>query len=435
MVNNASQVYNLNGGKLGTGIDATCTAVKASGSEVVRCWGSNESNLLGLWESAKASDPTVPSPVLLGSGTAITGAKWLSGKAGLFCAGNDSNATWCWGRADGKPTGDAAQGLYPSGTKIQTFTPTRTYVSRNIACHAYSSGARCQGDNLSGRVLGKSGSSPNFVPIGGITAPPTALEVAVGHSCAILNTGQVACWGRDTHGQLGQATIGSAKEAAPVSMVTNAKAIAVSDRGSCAIAGSGFVWCWGDNSFYQCGKSSGSAFAQPQLIAMPAGTSANSIAMTQRTACAVVDQGGAVYCWGTNGGASGNYLGAKSSVTYSTQPLKVVGVTGAIAIAGTDSEAINNGAGSSFCAVLATGEVKCWGNSTSAVLGNASLGSVLVADQPYTVQGLSDAVEIRGGDRSFCARRSNGEIWCWGQRDFGQTGEGVSNMIYVKALP
>ncbi len=76
------------------------------------------------------------------------------------------------------------------------------------------------------------------------------------------------------------------------------------------------------------------------------------------------------------------------------------------------------------CAVRADHSVYCWG-SVAAPYG--LLGNGGTTGTSGVVSGLNDAVEVRVGYRSACARRASGQVVCWGQNEFGQLGDGVAS--------
>lgn len=74
-------------------------------------------------------------------------------------------------------------------------------------------------------------------------------------------------------------------------------------------------------------------------------------------------------------------------------------------------------------------DVLCWGNGTKAMLATGAASAPPAASQPIQSSYFNDALSIVGGDRAFCVLRFAGEVWCWGQRGWVQTGEeGVSSV-------
>jgi alpha-tubulin suppressor-like RCC1 family protein len=143
-----------------------------------------------------------------------------------------------------------------------------------------------------------------------------------------------------------------------------------------------------------------------------AGTLANVVSVADSgnsSACAVLSSG-KVDCWGANGsGQLGNGTTANSDV-----PVAVLGITNATAVAGDEN-------GGSFCAVLSTDHLKCWGFNGFGELGNGTTTTFTV---PVSVEHISTATALIGGYNDFCGLLSSKHLDCWGGGAFGQLGDG-----------
>jgi hypothetical protein len=132
--------------------------------------------------------------------------------------------------------------------------------------------------------------------------------------------------------------------------------------------------------------------------------------------CALLTSSGVV-CWG----------GAES-----IDPAAVQGVGGSgslTGVAGLAATSFDGPTSDSYCAVLAAGGVDCWGEGNLGELGNASFGSSLTPVNVTSVSGsgtLSGVSEVVGnsGDGNFCAILSSGGVDCWGYGDNGELGNG-----------
>jgi alpha-tubulin suppressor-like RCC1 family protein len=85
--------------------------------------------------------------------------------------------------------------------------------------------------------------------------------------------------------------------------------------------------------------------------------------------------------------------------------------------------------GSHSCALRSDGIVTCWGHNLYGQLGNGASATTLKTPQPrpVVVTKLTDAAEVRLGEQSSCARRTTGQVACWGRNDVGQLGGGTES--------
>ena len=136
------------------------------------------------------------------------------------------------------------------------------------------------------------------------------------------------------------------------------------------------------------------------------GGSATAVATGENHTCALV-AGGQVQCWGNgNEGELGD-----NSTTNALTPVMVSGLSGAMVIAA---------GGNHTCALMASGQVQCWGENNYGQLGSNSTTRALT---PVMVSGLSGATAITAGINHTCALVAGGQVQCWGYNYFGQLGD------------
>ena len=279
-------------------------------------------------------------------------------------------------------------------------------------CALLSTGAvKCWGDNLNGQ-LGNSTYTPSNVPVqvSGLTSGVIAVTAGDRHTCALLSTGIAKCWGFNNVGQLGDDSTSSSNT--PVEVVgLNGAAVAITAGGdyTCALLSSGDVKCWGWNREGQLGNNSGLYSMRPTNVdGLQSGVTAISAGSLH--ACAVLING-TVKCWGDNPvGALGD-----NSMISRNNPDFVDNITGGVvAIAGGSYHT---------CALFSSGDVKCWGWNGTGQLGDNSTDNRLT---PVSVGNLGAGVAaISTGFGHSCALLLTGAVKCWGFNGEGQLGYGA----------
>jgi len=224
-------------------------------------------------------------------------------------------------------------------------------------------------------------------------------------ACALVSDGTVSCWGDNSLGQLGDATLPTALTPVSVPGVAGASAISVGAFHACALLTDGTARCWGDNEFGQLGN--GTATPQAAPVAVSGLTGATTIAAAGFHSCAVIS-GGTAQCWGSNDiGQLGD-----GTTTERHGPVAVTGLTGAVQLTGGLAHT---------CARRSGGDVKCWGDNEAGQLGDATSVN---SSTPVTVFGLAGAVDLSAGSYHNCAALTDGTAWCWGYNSNGQLGDG-----------
>ena len=166
---------------------------------------------------------------------------------------------------------------------------------------------------------------------------------------------------------------------------------------TCAVHSNGGVECWGLNFRGQLGDGSLTSSALP--VAVHDINSAVSVVAGYHHSCAVLVSG-VVQCWGYN---NTEQQGDDNTASRSSLPVTVSGLGEVTAMATGELHS---------CALLAIGEVQCWGENSSGQLGNGGGYSGL---RPVKVSGISNAVAITAGNGHSCAVLRSGSVQCWGK--------------------
>jgi alpha-tubulin suppressor-like RCC1 family protein len=132
------------------------------------------------------------------------------------------------------------------------------------------------------------------------------VDLGADHTCAVVEGGDVYCWGAGSFGQLGMGTLDAIKVPTRVEGLAPAIAIAAGTLHTCAIVEGGEVWCWGWNAKGQLGSAveeqcmEGEASPCSKLpVAVPIVVGGVFLDAGTSHTCAVVGDGN-MYCWGDN---------------------------------------------------------------------------------------------------------------------------------------
>ena len=246
----------------------------------------------------------------------------------------------------------------------------------------------------------------------------SAITAGYNHACAVLDTGAMKCWGDNYYGQLGDNTTANRSTPTQVSgLASGVTAIAAGSAHTCALLDTGAVKCWGYNAYGQSGHnaSTNSDTRTPaQVIGLTSGVTA--ITAGSDHTCALLNTG-AAKCWG---------LGASGQVGDNTQngsltPVQVTGLTSGVT-------AITAGLRHS-CALLNTGAVKCWGLNGYGQVGDNTTTNRLTPTQVTAL--TSGVTVLTAGGQFNCVLVDTGEVKCWGSNGSGQLGDNTTNNSYT----
>lgn len=303
------------------------TCALLSGGAVV-CWGFNHHGQVG---DGSAYDRLTPVPAV----GLESGVRGLAAGDRFTCAIRGDGSVACWGRNGRGQLGD--------GTVERRRIPTST--------------------------------AP-------LPAPARAIATGGKHACALLETGELFCWGANDHAQLGDGSHSDRASPGAAAAPAGVLDVAAGDRHTCVLVQGGRVACWGGNRFHEV--SAADVEEEPAPADVPLAEPAVAIAAGGFATCAVLASG-AVACWGG---------------TMGTVPSAIPGPSNVVAVdVGT----------AGACAADSAGTVSCWTKPSDAA----------------SVPGASGAVAVSVGYWQSCAVLPGGAVRCWGQNYAGELGDGT----------
>ena len=284
------------------------------------CWGDEYYGELGI-----------PGPYQqLGvAPTAVCGA-WCGAAPIQFTAisagsnstcGTAVDGVYCWGLVM-NPNGYSTPNKLSARNDYNAITVGFEHACAWVTpAPATGSSLDCWGLNTSGQA----GKDPSTTPNVAFSAPTFVFVASVGadagglYTCANQINGFVQCFGNNSNGQLGSATVpyygntGTPVLVGDGSLPHGLHAVATGRVHACAIDQGNFAYCWGFNGYGEIGNNtSNTQYQLPQQV--QTSHTFTSLAAGQWHSCGIADDTH-VYCWGNNWyGQLGNATGTNSAV-------------------------------------------------------------------------------------------------------------------------
>ena len=322
----------------------------------VKCFGEGDNGRLGYGATTDIGRTTASMgdglpAVDLGTGRT---AKLLATGAAHTCVVLDNDAVKCWGLND-----DGQLGLGDT--------------------NARGDGAGEMGDALLAVSLG-------------LSAGVRVVAIAAGdaHSCVLLSSGAVQCWGAGANGRLGSGNensrgdeageMGASLPNVDLGAGRTAKAISVGAAHTCVIRDLNDVVCWGVGATGRLGTGveddigDGAGEMGAGLTAVPLGAWRTAVAVSAGAThtCVMLDNN-TVKCWGS--GASGR-LGTSDTMSRGDQPDELGDNLAAINLAASRTARAVVAGVAHTCVVLDTWALKCFGLGSSGRLGSGSTSTL-----------------------------------------------------------
>ena len=180
------------------GMDFSCAVT----GNRAKCWGADDSGQLGNGSYESTNQPVDVD----GLGAGVIGVA-----AGFFhaCAITKTGEVWCWGENTAGELGNGTIAGSPVPVKVSGLEDAVAIVvgGSHTCALTKAGGVKCWGDNSHGQ-LGDGTIDGKDIPVDvtGLTGGVTALAAGASHTCALLRSGVVECWGLNGNGQLGDGT-------------------------------------------------------------------------------------------------------------------------------------------------------------------------------------------------------------------------------------
>jgi cysteine-rich repeat protein len=314
-------------------------------------------------------------------------------------------------------------------------------AGNNHTCVLLQSGLMyCWGNNQFGQLgYGRTDNLADNEPVtsfGYVGVGDLAVRIAAGgdHTCAILQNGALRCWGRNDFGQLGHGNTQNLGDDEPVFSTGNVdlgpgatvKDLALGEDHTCALLTTGSVRCWGRNNFGQLGYGNTNNQGDDELVNNVPDVAltgpVRKLAAGNAHTCALT-VAGTLRCWGRGdfGQLGQSFSGSNASWGDAAGELPSA-LPGDIAT-GAQVDDVVAGAFHT-CALSSDGQLKCWGRGDSGQLGYGNLNNLAAPPAAGVDLDGATAFQIAAGTAHTCALRSDGTARCWGDGDDGRLGLG-----------
>ncbi len=390
----------------GDGCDADCTitellAVEASYRNTcvlieggrVRCWGFGGSGVDGQGNPDTLGDDETPASmpdIMLPA--AVLDLSMGDSHVMSMIEATDLHG---WGAGYSGQLGIATTAVigddeYPSVLVPITFdsAPVQVAAGGSHSCTRLMSGTlHCWGAAGGGALgygnLTSIGDDENAGAAGNVPLGSAAnwVSAGVGHTCAVLSTGDIRCWGSGYNGELGLgipgAIVGDDEPADGVPVLSfeeDAIEVSCGYQMTCALFEGGIVRCWGLSANGELGQGSLTTIGDDETAELvPAidlgGGAAQHVTVGDNHACAHMESG-EIRCWGLN---LQGQLGLGNTMNLGDDELP--SAVGPIDV-GSDSVTDVDAGGLHTCAILERSRLKCWGNNVDGELGLGTLDTI-----------------------------------------------------------
>ena len=230
-----------------------------------------------------------------------------------------------------------------------------------------------------------------------------------GHTCNVRFSGEIACWGWNQHGQLGDGTKDNSSVPLQIGSAAVWEGTAAGEHHTCGIRNDSWLWCWGWNEHGQLGTGD----TNDQLVPLQAdaGELWTQVTAGSTHTCAIRSNG-SLWCWGNNNvGQIGN--GLTGALQKSLEPEQIADHVDWVDVQAGHSHT---------CGLRGEGILFCWGNNVKGQLGD---GTTEDQAEPREVALGYRWKSIDTGYFHTCGITADGRLWCWGENFSGQLGTGA----------
>lgn len=338
------------------------------------------------------------------------------------CALRTDDVIVCWGRADWGHLGsgmtmpvfeDDPQPIVAPGAKFAAMA-----LNFDHGCAITDTGETwCWGRNNTNQSAPMSGGNPVVPTNDGNTTDAQIVEAGLQHSCTVNAEGMMTCWGSNTYGQLGTPMSGPGPRTTGPYGDGTVLGMAAGSHHACMHTGDA-VLCWGRHNFGQNGSGMmGDDLDTPTEVMLPVGDGTVAVAAGRHHSCAAVAGGTEIYCWGRN------HCGQVDDTSLNCSGQAIAWEPTLVPLQGTVTQMV--GRNDNTCALMDDGTAYCWGARQGYWIGTGvDNGTTVYPPEPIVVfdEIEEPVVQLALGNQHACGLVASGRLWCWGSDQYEQLG-------------
>jgi len=247
---------------LAAGVTHSCAV---TGGGTVLCWGDNTFGQLG---NGDTMTPAGPVPVM-----GIAAAVGVAVGQAHSCAVLDSGGVACWGDNTQGQLGDATMMAHATAAPVVSVMEAVAVAAglRHTCALRITGTVACWGDGVRGQLGSGMAMSTTPLDVPSVTLATSMSSASAGSHTCVAASGALTCWGANASAQIGSGV--ASESAGPTTVtITGAIAAAVGGQGpgglghSCALLDSGAVSCWGANGLGQLGTGTTTDATEPTPV-------------------------------------------------------------------------------------------------------------------------------------------------------------------------
>ena len=319
---------------------------------------------------------------------------------------------------DGKVSMYLSGNSYELSVSKTEYSPSNSKITvsnqpKKVTVTLFKAGEVIGSGSGSGTGTGEGGNSGYGYDDGGLGAiaasmldtPIKDVQMGGNTTAVITKNGTLYMFGENDYGQIGNGTSRTYTHNEPQKIMDNVKSVIVGGRVTAALTNSGDLYMWGYNEYGNLGDGTNTNSSFPVKIMSNVKSFTLSHAVTNN---------GDLYAWGPNSvGQLGN-----GTTTGSNIPIKIMKNIASV---------YENGG--TVAAITTSGDLYTWGDNQYGQLGIGAVGlSGKYCNIPTKIMSNVKYVNITSYGYFSSAITNSGELYMWGDNQYGQLGNGTTKI-------